>query len=158
MFDFLKVIFWSEMPWSQVNIWQRIGCSSCFYLQGRSISLAWKKWYGIFPLLTYTSTFNVEAANISFHQSRASHYRWPLAVRPSKHHVAPLWYDLLMGPRFIPVLVIYIGSLRDVSHTSTYFSTLQMVLILSLYIFFLFWFVRLLALRPLLAYCASLGW
>jgi hypothetical protein len=28
----------------------------------------------------------------------------------------------------------------------------------GLYIFFFIWFVRLLALRPLLAYCASLGW
>jgi hypothetical protein len=42
----------------------------------------------------------------------------------------------------------YILMNQHVVHNSSYLPT---------YLFFFIWFVRLLALRPLLAYCASLG-
>jgi hypothetical protein len=68
-----------------------------------------------------------------------------------------LFLLLFLSPFFVPTLL------------SPYFTVLYLVLLQIVHItfvqffpivltfFFKFWFVRLLALRPLLAYCASLG-
>jgi hypothetical protein len=84
----------------------------------------------IFPLLAYTFTLNMEAADVSF--IRAEHHILdnPSLSIPLNIMSPLLRYDPIMGLSFIPVLVICIGSLRDPSHRSTYFSTLQIILII----------------------------